>query len=174
VSVVGGLYITGLHTEAIGMLQRVILSSHIMTANIIDEEDQVNADYQFKLRDTEGDIVDFSTLEGKTVFINIWATWCPPCIAEMPDIQDLYEKVNHEVVFVMISQDKDFETAKKFVSKKGFNFPIYQLATPLPGVYYSQSIPTTFVIAPNGKIVSKTTGMAKYDTEGFREFLEGL
>lgn len=171
---VGVLYITGLHTQAIGQLQRLILASHIMTPNILDENEVMTAEYQFKLRDIQGDLMNFSDLKGKTVLLNFWATWCPPCIAEMPDLNDLYEKVSEEVVFVMISRDEDFEKAKKFVEKKEYSFPIYQLASSLPKIYHSQSIPTTFVISPNGKIVSKTTGMAKYDTDDFRKFLEEI
>ncbi len=174
VSIVFGLYVTGLHTEAIGLLQRIILSSHVLTADILDDDKLKNADYDFSLIDVNGNTIDFSSMKGKTIFFNFWATWCPPCIAEMPDINDLYQKVNEDVVFVMLSRDEDFNKAIKFIDKKAYDFPIYQLIGTLPQVYHSQSIPTTFVISPDGKIVSKTTGMAKYDTDSFKAFLLGL
>jgi thiol-disulfide isomerase/thioredoxin len=174
IGIVVGLYVTGLHKEVAGQLQRLILATHIMTPTILEEEEKVVAVYNFQLKDINGNDYDFNSLRGKTIFLNFWATWCPPCIAEMPDIQDLYNQVNADVVFVMISRDNQFEKAKAFVDKKGFSFPIYQMNGQLPEMYFSKSIPTTFVISSDGNLVSKTTGMAKYDTESFKEFLLNL
>ena len=117
-------------------------------------------------------MIDFNQFKGQTAFLNFWATWCPPCIAEMPDIHDLYEKVKGEnVAFVLISQDQNFDKAKNFLERKSYTFPIYQLISPLPESFASQSIPTTFLISPEGKIIAKRIGMAKYDTEKFRSLL---
>ncbi|MEO9801603.1 MAG: TlpA disulfide reductase family protein [Reichenbachiella sp.] len=166
------LYFTGLHTGVAGFLQRIILSTGVMQVEVIDEDKQQIADYNFKLTDERGQVADFSQFKGQTVFLNFWATWCPPCVAEMPDIHDLYEKMENEnVVFVLISQDDNFDKAKNFLERKEYSFPIYQLASPLPKVFASRSIPTTFVISPEGKIIAKRTGMAKYDTEEFRGLL---
>ncbi|MDZ7608876.1 MAG: TlpA disulfide reductase family protein [Cyclobacteriaceae bacterium] len=110
--------------------------------------------------------------QGKVIFMNIWATWCPPCIAEMPDIHDLYQEMkNEDIVFVMLSVDDDLQKAIRFVDKKGFEFPVYQLAGPMPMAFESSAIPTTFVISPEGKIVVKKSGMAKYNSKKFREYL---
>jgi len=123
----------------------------------------------------EGERIPFSQFEGKVVFLNFWATWCPPCIAEMPDIQRLYEDVDSDnIAFVLISSDDSFQKAKDFVKRKEFNFPIYQLASPLPQVYDYRAIPTTYVISPEGKIVVSKSGMAKYNTKKFKKFLSEL
>lgn len=167
-----GLYVTGLHTEVIGQLQRAVLATGIITADA--DTSASGASYELKLSNTNGQMVDFSKYKGEVVFLNFWATWCPPCIAEMPDIEDLYQKMGNEVSFVMISLDKDREKARRFVERKGFEMPIYFLESALPTVYNPSSIPTTYVLSPDGKIVLTRHGMAKYDTEEFRSFLEGL
>lgn len=166
------LYFTGLHTEVAGFLQRIILSTGVMQADMIEEDQQQMANYNFNLINEQGQSVHFKQFKGQTVFLNFWATWCPPCVAEMPDIHNLYNKVKDEnVAFVLISQDDNFDKAKNFLERKAYSFPIYQLASPLPQVFTSRSIPTTFVISAEGKIIAKRTGMAKYDTEEFKNLL---
>ncbi|WP_339793846.1 TlpA disulfide reductase family protein [uncultured Imperialibacter sp.] len=174
--VMATLYFTGLHTEVIGTLQRGILATGIMSPSEPESTlSLTESDYQFQLEDLEGKVSSFSDLKGKTVFINLWATWCPPCIAEMPEIQDLYDKVGSDkVVFVMISLDDERDKAIKFIQKKEYTFPVYTLVSGLPAVFHSQSIPTTFVIAPNGQVKVQQFGMASYDTEDFRNLLLSL
>jgi thiol-disulfide isomerase/thioredoxin len=132
------------------------------------------ANYDFQLINAGGRTINFSEFEGKTVFINIWATWCPPCIAEMPDIHDLYEKIGGDIEFVMISVDNDPATAIKFADRKEFEFPIYFLKNGLPATYESSAIPSTFVLSPNGEIVVEEHGLSKYDTAEFRDYLLSL
>ncbi|MFT7159735.1 MAG: thiol-disulfide isomerase/thioredoxin, partial [Bacteroidia bacterium] len=128
-----GLYLTGMHTQVIGMIQQVVLAPGLIKPEILSEEDQLNVSYDFKLTDAQGTTVSFEEFKGKTVFLNLWATWCPPCIAEMPDINDLYGKVDlNEVAFVMISRDDDFQKALSFTKKKGYDFPVYATASRLP------------------------------------------
>jgi thiol-disulfide isomerase/thioredoxin len=172
VGILGFLYFTGLHVEVAGFVQRIVLTTGIMQPDIIDTQKQAVADYNFQLEDQEGNSISFDQFKGKTIFLNFWATWCPPCVAEMPDIHGLYEKMlAHNVAFVMISLDDDFSKAKRFVARKEYEFPIYQMVSRRPDVFASRSIPTTFVISPEGKIIAQQTGMAKYDTEGFRNLL---
>lgn len=172
--ILGFLFGTGLHTPVFGFIQGLILKTGIMQPSI-DASDKVAADYNFVLMDAEGQRVPFTEFEDKVVFVNFWATWCPPCVAEMPDIHDLYREMDgKEIEFVLISLDDDFEKAKNFVKKKDFDFPIYQMASSLPSVYESRAIPTTYVISPNGEIVVTKSGMAKYNTKKFKNFLEEL
>ena len=166
------LYFTGLHTEAIGLLQRGLLATGIIQPNKVEEDK--SADYNFLLTDINGNEVSFTQFKNQTVFLNFWATWCPPCIAEMPDIDDLYQKKGSEVSFVMISLDENRIKAKEFVERKGYDFPIYYLKTGLPKTYSTSSIPTTYVISPAGQMVVENHGMAKYDTQNFRDLLDEL
>ena len=172
--ILGFLFGTGLHTPVFGFLQGLILKTGIIQPSI-DESTTELADYNFVLIDKEGNRKSFADYKDKVVFVNFWATWCPPCIAEMPDIHDLYtEMESTDIEFVLIALDDDFQKAKDFVRKKKFDFPIYQLASPLPKVFESSAIPTTYVISPEGKIVMSKSGMAKYNTKKFKNFLEEL
>lgn len=170
------LYVTGLHTQVIGTLQGLVLKTGIIQPDTSPEKIISPAEYGFRLIDGEGNILEGKSLKDKVVFINLWATWCPPCIAEMPDIDRLYGqfKDQEEVRFIMISLDEDFSKAIRFVEKKGFDFEIYQFASPIPDTYQSQVIPTSFVISPEGNIVVKKEGMAKYNSRSFRNFLQSM
>lgn len=132
------------------------------------------ADFSLRLRDVNGKVTSLDALRGKPIFLNFWATWCPPCIAEMPSINKLHKKLGNEVAFVIVSVDNEFETAKSFIDRKGYDFPIYTLAGKLPQMYQSSSIPTTFVIDSKGHLVMMHKGMADYGDEEFLEFLERL
>lgn len=167
------LYGTGLHTTVLGGIQSVFLKTGLMTPSLVTEEEMVEASYRIPLTDLEGKAIDMEQLKGKTIFLNFWATWCPPCIAEMPEIAGLYDEVNDEdIAFVMVSVDKDFDKLQKFVKKKDYAFPIYRLSGNLPNTYEAASIPTTYVISPSGKIVLKKVGMGSYHTDSFKELLE--
>ena len=134
-------------------------------------------DYNFIMKDLEGNKVDMKDLKGKVIFINLWATWCGPCRVEMPSIQNLYNSVdNDKVAFVILSLDQQGHEQKvvQYIRDKEFNFPVYYPASPLPKLLRVNTIPTTFIIGPDGKVKSKKTGMANYDTEEMREFLKGL
>ncbi|MFT4737080.1 MAG: thiol-disulfide isomerase/thioredoxin [Cyclobacteriaceae bacterium] len=173
VSVAAGLYFSGYHTEVLGFIQRGVIATGLFTPSL-DQDRTKTADYIFELEDHQGASLNAADLTGKVVFINLWATWCPPCIAEMPDINSLYQRRNDEVVFLMISMDDDFDKAKRFLEKKGFDFPVYQLTTRLPEVFRSQSIPTSYVLSKGGEIAMTRKGLAKYDTDSFNSFLDEL
>ena len=168
-TVVGVLLITGWYREVAGFLQRGVLETGFMKPEISEKSRLAN--YDFQLVNSGGRTINFSDYKGKTVFINIWATWCPPCIAEMPDIHELYKNVGHDVEFVMISVDDDPTKTLKFIDRKGFEFPIYFLKNGLPTTYQSSSIPSTYVLSPDGQIVVEEHGLSKYDTKEFRSFL---
>lgn len=171
------LYFTGLHTEVAAFAQRVVLATGIANPDTDPIEDKEKAAYDFTLTGSDGSTLDFETLRGKVIFINMWATWCAPCVAEMPSIQELYNnyKDNPDVVFAIISFDKDQKKADKFVAKKGFDMPIYfPNATQIPKVYESRGIPTTYVIDKEGFISYKKIGMANYDSKSFAKMLDGL
>lgn len=187
-AIFGFLYLTGLHTEAIGQVQRLLLTTGLMKADIpatgeiatvMSEPTYGSTEMEgksFRMTALDGKTVDFESLKGKVVFMNIWATWCPPCVAEMPNIQSLYEKVgSDDIAFVMLSVDEGgVEKVQKFIDKKGFTFPVYMPASQFPQEFYSNAIPTTFIISPEGKIVAKQEGMAEYDTKEVREFLQSM
>ncbi|MGM1057025.1 MAG: TlpA family protein disulfide reductase [Bacteroidota bacterium] len=178
IAIFGGLYITGLHTEVLGFLQRGILATGIMNPDLDKKDDPAvignnpQADFSMKLINSKGEQVAMEELRGKVIFMNIWATWCPPCIAEMPGINNLYKDVDKEnVAFIMLSVDQDFQKAIDYNKRKGYDFEVYEAVGGLPQMYHSQSIPTTYVIDSGGNLVLTHMGMGDYNTKDFKEFL---
>lgn len=181
------LYLTGLHTEVIGFAQKGLLATGVMNPDVeelaeLRSEDShsenkaiaTKADFNLELRDEHGTIVSMEALKGKVIFLNFWATWCPPCVFEMPNIAKLHKEMGDEVAFVMLSMDNNFQTAIDFNKRKNYNLPVFSLAGNLPEMYQSSAIPTTFVIDADGNLALTHRGMADYSTSKFKIFLEGL
>jgi thiol-disulfide isomerase/thioredoxin len=185
------LYATGLHTEVIGFAQRGLLATGLMNPDVeeISQErsnenenkgeavtmsDPIQADFNFKLIDREGNTISLEEFKGKVIFMNMWATWCPPCIAEMPSIDKLHEEMGDEVAFIMLSLDDDFEKAKDFDKRNGYGLPIYAPGSNLPAMYQSSAIPTTYVIDAKGNLALTHKGMADYSDPEFKKFLNSL
>ncbi len=176
------LFLTGLHTEVFAFIQRGMLMTGIMNPDVeataepaSEATENPKADFNMNLINAKGEKVTMEHFRGKVIFMNIWATWCPPCIAEMPGINSLYRDIKDEdVVFLMLSVDDDFEKAKLFKEKKGFDFEVYQLDGSMPQMYSTQSIPTTFVIDARGGLALTHRGMADYHTQEFKDFLQTL
>lgn len=185
------LYATGMHTEVIGFAQRGLLATGLMNPDVeeiaqlrnneIENKDETaimpnrtQADFNLKLIDKDGNTKTLAELKGKVIFMNFWATWCPPCIAEMPSIDRLHEEMGDEVAFVMLSLDQDFDKAKAFDKRKGYNLPIYTLGSRLPSMYQSSAIPTTYIIDADGNLALTHKGMADYSDPEFKKFLNSL
>lgn len=124
----------------------------------------------------DGEIIHLASLKGKVVFINFWATWCPPCVAEMPSIQKLYSsfKENEDVVFMMLDVDNNRGKSQKFMDRKKYDLPVYTPVSVLPPSYMSGAIPTTLVLNKYGRIVFKHEGMGDFSNVEFKTFIEQL
>ena len=172
------LKVTGLGGEISTLTQTALLKAGVM--DIAPENPAIKEQafsYDFAVKDLEGNKLEMKDLKGKVIFLNLWATWCGPCRVEMPSIQNLYNSVDKDkVAFVMLSLDQEDQHPRivQFLRDKEFSFPVYQPASPLPKLLRVTTIPTTFIISPDGKVKSKKTGMANYDTDEMREFLKGL
>lgn len=137
--------------------------------------------FNFELQTLQGQHIPMDSLKGKVIFLNIWATWCGPCRAEMPGIESLYTSVKEkDIAFVMLAIDKKGDEGKiqKYLANKSFTFPVYRpihnASNSFPEILRVPSIPTTFVIDRNGDVVYKKVGSANYDTKRFRSFLLNL
>lgn len=127
-------------------------------------------------KNPESEVIELSDLRGKVVFINFWATWCPPCIAEMPSINKLYSdfRDNDKVMFLMVDVDNERSKSQKFMDKRKFDLPVYTPASSIPSSYMSGAIPTTLVLNKYGKVVFKHEGMGDFSNEEFKTFLTKL
>ena len=124
----------------------------------------------------DGQKIHLTELKGKVVFINFWATWCPPCIAEMPSISGLYEKLknNKNIVFVMVDADHNFQKSVPFMAQHHFSMPLYALISNVPAQLVSNNIPTTTIIDKMGKIVFHQEGGADYSNPKILAYLNSI
>ena len=148
--------------------------SYINGSSLIDKEDQENvANVSWELLSETNEHFDLKDANGKVVLINFWATWCPPCIAEMPSLQELYNDYNDKVIFLFVTNE-DFETVNKFKLKKAFNFDVFQPLSAPPEVLTTRSIPKTFIIDKHGAIVVEESGAVNWNSETVRNQLDDL
>lgn len=133
-----------------------------------------NADYNWKYLDLDDVPVAFSRYKGKVVFLNIWATWCPPCVEEMPSIARLAANPRlKDVAFVCVSVDDSAATVRRFLRDKDWSMTILR-AHSLPENLQTDGIPATFIIAPDGRIVVAEVGGKDWDTTETVERLASL
>lgn len=121
-------------------------------------------DYNWTLHDIDGNEVKLDRFRGKPLFLNIWATWCPPCVAEMPSIARLasVEDLKGKVEFVCVSTDESINDVRTFL--RGKNWPMTILrATSLPPAFLTEGIPATFLITADGRIAYRREGGAEWD-----------
>jgi thiol-disulfide isomerase/thioredoxin len=143
---------------------------------IINEARQVQLtdnDYNWELADMNGETVSFNEFRGEIIFFSIWATWCPPCRAEMPNIQRLYDSYGQKINFVLASQE-DPATVERFMVDQGYDMPYYRLVRNMPESFQTSSIPTTFLLTGDGKIAVRKTGAARWDGSFFTGYLDKL
>lgn len=127
----------------------------------------------FKVQDVNGSTFNLQDLKGKKVFVNLWASWCPPCRREMPSIVKLANSVDsNKVSFVLLSMDENFDKAKVFVKQQQLSLPVFYPAENLPVLLNVNSIPTTFIFDENGKLIRRIDGGNDYDSQAFRELLQ--
>lgn len=127
----------------------------------------------FSVQNVDGNVVNLQSLKGKKLFVNLWASWCPPCKREMPSIEKLSQSVDaNKVAFVMISYDDQFEKAKNYVSSKGLKLPVYYPVENPPALFNVQGIPATFIFNESGELIKQVEGSDNYDTDEYRALLK--
>ncbi len=150
------------------------ITSRVETLEI-DKKDRMSLqEWDWKLGNAEGNNVSLSDFKGKVVLINNWATWCPPCVAEMPSLHRLYNEYKNQdqVVFLFVAHDKP-EKVKAFLSKnKMQELPVYFMLNNPPSQLSSNSIPTTFIINKEGEIVVRKTGAADWNSGQVHKILD--
>lgn len=127
-------------------------------------------------KDTAGNVVDLGKLKGKVVFLNFWASWCPPCLAEMPSIQQLHKQFRNDkdVVFILVDADGDLVKSAKFMNRKKYEMPIYRVESEIPETLFKGSLPTTVVFDRQGRISYNESGAANYANTKFIAFINKL
>ncbi len=151
-------------------VQRLISFSPSETS--VDKR-EVLKDYQWPLQELNAVEVNFSQSKGKVVLINFWATWCPPCVAEMPSFQKLYDDYGVDMDFYFVTSEEP-EKVQKFMDKNNYSLPVYIQAYEAPEQLQSRALPTTFLISKEGEIVINETGAANWNSDKLRKLLDDL
>jgi thiol-disulfide isomerase/thioredoxin len=127
----------------------------------------------FALQDVNGKMVNLQSLNGKKLFVNLWASWCPPCRRELPSIEKLARSVDSsKVSFVLISLDDNIEKAKDYILSKKLTLPVYFPMENLPGIFNVGSIPTTFIFNENGELLQRVDGGEDYNRNEYKRLFK--
>jgi thiol-disulfide isomerase/thioredoxin len=135
------------------------------------------AEFNWSVLDLSDKPVPFSRFKGKVVFLNIWATWCGPCVREMPSIAKLAEEPRLQqkgIEFVCVSIDSSADAVLGFILKRPSWTMTFLRAERLPAVFSTDGIPATFIIGRDGRIAGSEVGAAEWDQPHVVDFLEKL
>jgi len=165
-------------TIAIKYVQE-IMEKPELSAPDPEEMEVTTVDFESNMllfNDLEGNEFSLRNFENKVLFINYWATWCNPCLAEMPSMVELYNqyKENDNVVFLYLSKE-DTDTIIDYISKDDSlgQLPIYKVVTD-DDLFSTRGIPTTFIVNRNGEIVIKDVGSAVWNDQSVVDYLDKL
>lgn len=115
-------------------------------------------------QDQNGTTLSLNSLKGKVVFINFWATWCPPCIQEMPSINKLKQAFNgnDNIRFLLVDVDANIKKSTAFMAKNQYDLPIYIPASNIPPNFLGDAIPTTVILDKKGDLIARMEGGRDY------------
>lgn len=116
----------------------------------------------FSLESADSEVISLSEVSDRPLLINFWASWCPPCRAEMPAIQKVYEAYKEQgflVLAINATNQDSISAATEFIRENGLNFPIlWDAEGEVSRLYQIQSLPTSFFVYPSGKIAEVVVG----------------
>lgn len=130
-------------------------------------------EYGLILEDLNGNTLDLNDYSKETIFISFWATWCPPCRAEMPSIQKLYNLYNGKMQMFLITNEEKTKV-KSYLREFGYDLPVYFQKSTAFGILDVNSLPTSFLISSKGEILVHKKGAANWDSMDFKKRLESI
>lgn len=146
----------------------------VWSPSTLDAGDQIQlTPFDYGLLALDGSPRTAEIGKGKVTFISYWATWCAPCIAELPQIAALYADYGDQVQFLLINQEP-LPVVRQFLEKKGLELPVFLPRMRAPKELFSRSIPTNYVIDAQGAIRIKETGAADWNSTRVRTLLDEL
>ena len=161
------------------MYLKEVIEAPKLEAPSLEDMEVTTIDFEsnmLQFTDLDNNIFTIQDFKGKNLFINYWATWCNPCLAEMPYMAELYEKYNNEenIVFLFLSREK-LKTIKNYIPKDESlqKLPIYKIITD-DEFFATSGIPTTFIINSSGEVLVKDLGTAFWNDESVFKFIDSL
>lgn len=164
------------HVLLLGLIVTLVLTISLSSAGGLMDKMSATEASNFTLMSAHGSDISLSDYEGKFVLLNFWATWCPPCVKEMPALNRLHNKLNGnnglEVVGVHVGPA--LATVKQFLKDKPVDFDIVIDKNMSLSSWQVSGLPTTFLISPSGKLIYKATGEREWDSDEMVEFIRGI
>jgi len=140
----------------------------------IDDDGAIVASFDWKLKGINTEDYNFESAKGKVVFVNFWATWCPPCRAEMPSIQKLYDDYGDRIEFVFHTNELESDKVNSFLDKNNYTLPSFNSYNNQPKEFDVSTIPATFILDKSGRIVIHEVGAVDWNSDKFRKLLDEL
>lgn len=131
----------------------------------------------FTLPDLHGQSVQLAALRGKVVFVNVWATWCPPCVEEVPALSKFWEKYRgrDDLVLYTVSEDKDWKTIDDFSTKNPNTLPVYRdLNSATAQRFGSSQYPETYIVNKNGRVIYRVQGAIEWSDAAIQQRIDQL
>ncbi|KYP13749.1 TlpA disulfide reductase family protein [Flavihumibacter sp. CACIAM 22H1] len=161
-----------------GLLPACDNSMKPRTSNSFEEMNQKNklagsALPSLQLVTIKNEAFDLASLKGKKVLVNLWASWCPPCLEEMPSLDRLYATMDtNKATIVLLNVDKDRKKGVEFALKNGIQSPVYFAEESLPSLFDVSGLPTSFIFNEKGELVDRLEGARDYNAPAYHEFFQ--
>jgi len=165
----------GLNTKAKITQGLIYVKGKIISPSVKKAEERNTVDtYNVSLKGiSNATDINLNSLNGKVIFINHWATWCGPCRAEMPSLDKLYRDYGDRVSFLFLTNDPKKAIDTYFNANK-FDFPTYKITSRLPEQINTTTLPASFILDKEGKVVLEEFGPADWNTANVRIILDDL
>lgn len=120
---------------------------------------------EWVVRGVDGSLLRMGDLQGKVVVLNLWATWCPPCLEEMPALEALYRRLDTDDVAVVLVSEETDEVVRPFVARMGYDLPIYSDGGVRPRQFLSDMVPATYLVDRKGRVRWQQIGAANWNDD---------
>ncbi len=143
-------------------MKKLLIISFLLIGLISCQPEKDTFISKIKLADLKGETLDKEQFKNKIVILNLWATWCTPCIREMPDLVKMQNELPDDFVLLLAS-DESLEKIQQFTERRPFDLTFTQIQTSVEslGVY---SLPTTFIIGKDGQLLETLVGAREWDS----------
>ncbi len=154
----------------------LLIRTTLLRPKVINQENAIKinlADFQLVLEDMEGNTVNLADYSGRTIFVNFWATWCPPCRAEMPSMQELYNSYGEKLPIFLVTSEQRSKVVN-YLTESGFDLPVYFQKSQAMGLFDVHSYPTSLLISESGEVLVNKKGAANWNSGDFRKKLDAI
>lgn len=130
-------------------------------------------DKDLLIEDLEENTFRLGNFDNEVILLNFWATWCPPCRAEMPSLQKLYNDYGDKIAILLVTSEEE-KVVREYLNEFNYDLPVYFQRSQLTPSFQVSSIPTTFLIDKKGNILTEKKGAANWNSGSFRNELDQL